>query len=120
MSHHLKLERRDQTSRTDTIAVPTGTVLVAPLVDEDYWTYRVRLTDEQSVVGFPKFFTIGIGFAVEEADWNTNLPYTSPVEQIADHIMPNKGDDSITRGDVINAIRLIQRAAHNDRKAALQ
>lgn len=85
-------------------------LLVAPPVDEDYWTYRVRLSEKQAIVGFPKFGLTGIGFAQEE-DWNTNLPSSCDAGEIYDHIRHNKGDDSISREDCIAAIRMIQDAA---------
>lgn len=91
------------------------TDLVLELVDEDYRTYRVRLGDKQAIVGFPKYHTVGIGFAVED-DWNTNLPYTCDAERIYEHIECNKGDDSISDEDCIAAIRLIQDAARADRE----
>ena len=107
----LALERREQANKT-----PIGSgVMITPPISEDYWAYRVRLTERQSIVGFPKFSTIGIGFAVEE-DWNTNLPYTSQAEEIYEHIAHNKGDDAIGREDCIAAIRLIQDAAKSDRE----
>jgi hypothetical protein len=72
------------------------------------------LTGSQAVVGFPKFSTIGIGFAVEE-DWNTNLPYSCDVKQIRKHIWHNRGDEAITKAEVDEAIRLIKEAATADR-----
>lgn len=89
---------------------------MTPPIDEDYWAYRVKLTDTQAIVGFPKFGTIGIGFAVED-DWNTNLPYQSETEHIFEHIAHNKGDDAISDDDVREAIRLVQAAAREDRDA---
>lgn len=89
-------------------------VMLTPAIDEDYWSYRVKLTDTQAIVGFPKFNTIGIGFAKEE-DWNTNLPYTCGTEEIYEHIAHNKGDDSIPRERCIAAIKAIQEAAAADR-----
>lgn len=53
-----------------------GVIMITPALNEDYWAYRVRLSEKQAIVGFPKFGTIGIGFAVEDDDWNTNLPYS--------------------------------------------
>jgi hypothetical protein len=102
----LTLERRDQTDRTRRIAG----VAITPNINEDYWTYRVRLSDKQAIVGFPKFNTIGIGFAVEE-DWNTNFPYTVDAEETFQHIRDNKGDDAISDDDVRAAIALVQQAA---------
>lgn len=106
----LTLERRDQVDETPSI----GLVMMTPRLGEDYWAYRVRLTDTQAIVGFPKFTTIGIGFAVEE-DWNTNLPYTCGTEEIYDHIEHNAGDPAITREMCLAAIALVQEAATADR-----
>lgn len=90
-------------------------MMVTPPVGEDYWRYRVALNDKgQAIIGFPKFATIGIGFAQEE-DWNTNLPYNCDPQTIFDHIIHNKGDDQISDDDVMEAIRMIQTQAHIDR-----
>jgi hypothetical protein len=94
-----------------------GGIMITPPLGEDYWEYRVRLSDTQAVVGFPKFGTIGIGFAAEE-DWNANLPYTCGTEEIYAHIQHNKGDESITRADCLQAIRMIQDAASEARTAS--
>ncbi len=106
----LKLERKNQ---------PEGGhlapgIAMTPALDEDYWEYRVIVGEHQAVVGFPKFMTVGIGFAVEE-DWNTNLPYRSPTMDIWKHIRHNKGDDSIPDEICIQAIKMIQAAAREDR-----
>lgn len=115
---NLTLETKNQTDKTPVLGDGAGShVLLTPAIEEDYWQYRVRLSDRQSIVGFPKFFTIGIGFAVEE-DWNTNFPYTCTAEEIYDHIAHNKGDDSISREDCLAAIRMIQEAAAADRAEA--
>ena len=87
-----------------------GGVMFTPPIDENYWLWRVRLSDTQAIVGFPKFMTIGIGFQREE-DWNTNLPYTCPAGEIFDHISHNKGDDAIPDSACIAAIELVQQAA---------
>lgn len=112
----LTLERRGQDNETVVLGPADGSVAVmmTPPIGEDYWAYRVRLTETQAVVGFPKFTTIGIGFAVED-NWNTNLPYTCETDEIFHHIAHNKGDDSIADDDVVAAIRLIQEAATADR-----
>lgn len=113
-STELVLERRDQDDRT----VHFGAASLTPRIDEGYWQYRVRLTKRQSIVGFPKFSTIGIGFAVED-DWNTNLPYTCSAEEIVDHIWHNRlSKKKITKPLAIEAVRLIQQAATADRAAA--
>jgi hypothetical protein len=126
----LRLERREQPDRTAEIPVTaTASVLLTPPVDEDYWLYRVRLTETQSVIGFPKFGTVGIGFAVEE-DWNTNLPYSCQAIDIVSHIWHNHtaGDPGyfadgdaydpereISIAQVYAAVRMIQDAATADR-----
>lgn len=106
---NLTLEIRDQPNES----IHAGGGLFTPAVDEDYWAYRVRLSDKQAIVGFPKILTIGIGFAVE-TDWNTNLPYTCGTERIYEHIECNKGDDTISREDCLAAIRMIQDQARKD------
>lgn len=115
----MKLERRDQLDDPPFVSDDGSTiVMVTPPIDEDYWSYRVKLGDNgQAIVGFPKFSTIGIGFAIEE-DWNSNLPYPVDAEQIFEHIAHNKGDDSISDADCIEAIRLIQAAVREDRDRA--
>lgn len=110
----LQLERRDQADETGVIETEGVTVLFTPPVSEDYWEYRVRVSDGQAVIGFGKFGTIGIGFAVEDGSWNTNLPYQVPAEQIAAHIDINR-PKGLRRAKVIEAIRIIQAAAHADR-----
>ena len=106
----------EQKKQPDTTLIH-GNVAITPKINKDYWEYRVKLTDTQAIVGFPKFFTIGVGFAGEE-DRNTNLPYTCEAEKIYDHIKNNKGDRGISRKDCIAAIRLIQKAAASDQHAA--
>jgi hypothetical protein len=109
----LTLERRGQQNKTAQI----GPAIIAPIVDDDYWSYRVVLSPKQAVLGFPKFFTVGIGFAVEDADWNVNLPYLEDTDKILAHILKNKGDDTIPDADVRAAIVLIQEAAREDKAA---
>lgn len=99
-------------NRTPSLKTPAGGVLlVTPELGADYWMFRVKLSAEQAIIGFPKFTTIGIGFAVEGDDWNTNLPYRCETEEIWQHISCNKGDDAISDDDCRHAIRLIQDAA---------
>lgn len=107
----LRLERRDQPDETGDIG---GRIMFTPPIDENYWSYRVIVGEHQAVVGFPKFSTIGIGFAVED-DWNTNLPYTYDTLGLWEHIRHNKGDESVPDAWCIQAIRLIQHAARHDR-----
>ena len=104
----LKLEINQKLVRSnDTFKVGGGTIMMTPSIDEDYWTVRVPLTKTQAIVGFPKFFTIGIGFA-QEVDWNTNLPYQSEAEEIYNHIEHNKKFKTISKEDCIKAIKMIQ------------
>jgi hypothetical protein len=105
----LTLERREQVDQTAHI----GPAMLTPPVSESYWAYRVRLSDSQAIVAFPKFLTIGVGFAREE-DWNTNLPWTCGAGEIFDHIAHNKGDDAISDDDVRRAIEMIQDAIRAD------
>ena len=90
-------------------------VMVTPAIGEDYWLFRVKLSDTQAILGFPKFTTIGIGFAQEE-DWNTNLPYTADTDKILDHIIHNKGDENIPDDAVREAIQMVQAAAIHFKK----
>lgn len=108
----LVLEAKGQADKSE---VAPGLMITPPVGNEYYWAYRVRLSGKQAIVGFPKFGTVGIGFAVEEDDWNVNLPYTLETEKIFQHIRGNKGDDAISDDDVRAAIRLVQRAARQDR-----
>jgi hypothetical protein len=107
----LTLERRNQEPEG---VLAGGRVMITPPLDEDFWAYRVKLTETQAVVGFPKFGVIGIGFAREDEDWNTNLPASLPVQSIRRHIWKNRGDDSITEEMVDAAIELIRDAVNAD------
>ncbi len=95
----------------DTFKTPNGgTISITPPLDKEYWAMRIPLSDKQAIVCFPKFFTVGIGFQIENADWNTNLPYSSPAKEIFEHIKCNKGDESISDEDCMRAIELLQEA----------
>ncbi len=83
------------------------TVLITPPIDEDYWLYRVPVSDKQAIVAFRKFGVIGIGFQHEE-DWNTNLPSSCPAEEIYNHIEHNRLDAD--KNKCIEAIELIRDA----------
>jgi hypothetical protein len=82
-------------------------LMITPPIDEDFWMMRVRLSEKQAVVCFPKFGTIGIGFQKEE-DWNTKLPHTCDAREIFEHISCNKGDKSISDESCISAIQMLQ------------
>jgi hypothetical protein len=102
----LKLESRAQINKT----LETAKFMLAPLVNEDYWLFRVKVSETQAVVGFPKFNMIGIGFAREDKDWNTNLPYGCGTDAIVHHIRDNN-DEGIPKTIIHDAIVLIQNAA---------
>ena len=69
----MELERKTQHDRP-----PLGGVLmVTPALSESYWAYRVKLSDKQAMLGFPKFGTIGIGFAI-----GGGLEYQPPVQEL--------------------------------------
>jgi hypothetical protein len=93
----------------DTFIIGKSVAMITPPIGQDYWLFRVKLFKEQAIVGFPKFGTIGIGFAVEDENWNTNLPYSYSPEHIYSHIQENKKYDEITKDDCIEAIALVIR-----------
>jgi len=82
-------------------------IMITPPINEKYWLFRVKLFKDQSLIAFPKFLTLGIGFAQEE-DWNTNLPYTCDTEKIFNHIKRNKKYKEIPDTNCIEAIKLLQ------------
>lgn len=82
-------------------------IMITPPIDEDFWILRVKLFEDQYINAFPKFSTIGIGFAIEE-DWNTNLPYTIAAENIWEHIKPNRRYIAIKKKRTCRAIKMIQ------------
>lgn len=83
-------------------------ILVTPPVSDAYWLFRVNLFEDQSVIAFPKFMTLGIGFAIED-DWNTNLPYKQEAEIICNHIWHNRRYIAIKKKRTICAIELLQK-----------
>lgn len=89
--------------------VPTvfGSVMITPPLDAGYFIARVPLFQDQAIVCFPKFGTIGCGFAQEE-DWNTNLPLGLDAERIYSHIKHNKKYAEISDEQCLNAIRELQ------------
>ena len=95
---------------------PVGVITTPPITPE-YWLFRVKVSETQAIVGFPKFFQCGIGFAVEKDDWNTNLPSTCEAEEIYEHIKVNKGDKKITKASCIKAIKMIQQAWKDSEQA---
>jgi len=83
-------------------------IMITPAIDKDYWMARVHLYKDQYVQVFPKFSTYGIGFAIEDDDWNTNFPYTISAEKTCEHIWRNHKYKAITKEQTIEAIKLLQ------------
>lgn len=116
MKMKLQLEFNEKFHKaTDEFTVKGVGIFITPPLNEDYWIFRVRLLEDQAVLGFSKFTTIGIGFA-EEEDWNTNLPYTCDAVRIYNHIKHNKKYQHITKAHVISAIELVQKASKEFQK----
>lgn len=97
-------------------------LMMAPLVNPDYWVFRIQLHPRQALVAFPKFGGYGIGFQYERR-WNTNLPYNGKVlsyykKQFGDdyvsylfnHIKQNKRYKSISDEKCKEAIRMLIKA----------
>ena len=97
-----------------------GILITPPVGREDFWLFRVKLSDNQAIVGFPKFNTVGIGFQKEKENWNTNLPFSCSTERIFNHIKKNKGSKSIRKSDCMQAIQMIREAASKHLKKDLQ
>src|SRR5271163_4335415 len=74
---------------------------------DDFWLARVKVSETQAIIAFPKFGVVGIGFE-RETDWNTNLPSSCDAEKIYDHIKHNRGDKRITKAKCLAAIRMLQ------------
>lgn len=107
----LKLEKK-QTK--DVTRIPGTNVYVGRAGDDDYWVYRVKLSKNQSIIGFKKFGTVGIGFSEEKNDSNTNLPSSCDTEEIYNHIKKNKGNAKIRKEHCLKAIKMIQEARLRD------
>ena len=96
----------------DTIKTNGGVIMFTPAIDEDYWLMRVKLYKDQSLVAFPKFGLIGVGFAIE-SDWNTNLPYQTSPERLYEHIKVNKKYRAITKQMCLEGLKMLQEACRN-------
>jgi hypothetical protein len=55
----LKIEKKAQKDTTASFQTEKTHFLMTPLINEDYWKYRVCLSEEQAVIAFPKFGTRG-------------------------------------------------------------
>lgn len=110
----LTLEKKPQKPQ-GVFATPSGaTLMITPPLGDDNWHFRVKVSEGQAVVAFHKFGTLGIGFAVEEEDWNTNLPYSCDTMELWNHIKKNKGNDSIPDERCIEAIKMLQAACKEE------
>lgn len=89
--------------------IGAGRIMLTPAINEDYWTLRVRISPRQAVVVFPKFGVFGCGFALEEKDWNTNLPIACAVDKIYNHIKANRL--GVKKEVCIQALRAIRAKA---------
>ena len=100
----------------DCINTGRGIIMFTPAIDEDYWIMRVKLyhdkklNKDQSIIAFPKFGLIGVGFAIEERSWNTNLPYQTDTERLYKHIRCNKKYRVITKQTCLEGLKLLQAA----------
>ncbi len=112
----LEVNKKYIDGNTTNFKIGKTTIMITPPIDEDYWQFRVKVDKEQAIVGFPKFNTIGIAFAKED-DWNTNLPYNSSTDEIWEHIKVNKYFASISDEDCIKAIKMVQNAAKEYKRA---
>jgi hypothetical protein len=107
---NLQLEYRDKfDGGISTYTDGRITALITPVIGEDYWVFRIKLFKDQALLAFPKFRTLGIGFALEE-DWNTNLIYLATPRTIFNHIKCNKKYKEITDQECIAAIKVLQKA----------
>ena len=110
MNSELKLEVNAKFAPTDgPLIAGNAVVMITPPLDEDYWLARVQVSDDQAVVCFPKFGTIGVGFQHEDEDWNTNLPYWCDAAEIYDHIKEN--GRKAAREKCIQAIKMVSEYA---------
>ena len=107
----LELEFRNEfKKKQDSFKNGRVIIMMTPPLDDDYWVFRIVLHEEQALVAFPKFGTMGIGFT-EEEDWNTNLPYSCEAEEIYKHIRINKKYKQITKAMCIEAIEVLRKAS---------
>jgi hypothetical protein len=107
---NLQLEYRDKfDGGISTFTNGKIAVLITPNIGEDYWVFRIKLFKDQALLAFPKFWTMGIGFALEE-DWNTNLRYDVEAHKIFYHIKCNKRYKEIRDQECIAAIKVLQKA----------
>ena len=105
----------------DCIDTGKGVIMFTPDIDENYWIMRVKVyhdkvnNKDQSIIAFPKFGLIGVGFAIE-SDWNTNLPYQTDTERLYKHIKVNKKYRAITKQTCLEGLKMLQEACANYEK----
>jgi hypothetical protein len=105
----------------DCIRLSGGVIMFTPAINQDYYIMRVVLYKDQALVAFPKFGLIGVGFAIEEGSWNTNLPYDVEAERLYKHIRCNKKYRAITKQTCLEGLKLLQAACkkyEEDNKAS--
>lgn len=108
----LVLQVKDQANKTPISASGGSVLMMTPPIGEGYWRFRVQVSPNQAIIGFPKFSSLAIGFEVED-DWNTNLPSSGEAEGILRHIWHNRGegnDGDEFRQRCLEAIKMIQEA----------
>ena len=81
-----------ENDRTTIIKNGNHEFLMSPIVNPDYWIFKIQLHPHQALVAFPKFGGYGIGFQYE-IDWNTNLPYNG---QVLNEYKEKYGDDYVS------------------------
>ena len=100
----------------DTIYTGRGVIMFTPAINKEYYIMRVVLYKDQALVAFPKFGLIGVGFAIEEGSWNTNLPYQVEAERLYRHIRINKKYRAITKQTCLEGLKMLQEACANYEK----
>lgn len=130
--HQLKIKLFDQVkddyplvlehnpSVRDESVISTNIAITPPIENPEYWMFRVKVSSDQAIVAFPKFFTMGIGFQVENDNYNTNLPYKCGLDVIWDHIRCNKGNSSIPDSRCIEALKMVIDACVRFKNAELK
>lgn len=98
----------DNVYRKSLLNFDKGLIMITPCLGNEYWIYKVQLSNSQAVIGFPKFGVIGIGVIKETKGWNTNLPSDTNTAEIYEHIKINKCDKKITKKKCIKAINMIK------------
>jgi hypothetical protein len=115
----LVLEKKEQKDNTMFIESGRKQVIIAPIVNEGYWLYRIKLYKDQSLIAFPKIGTLGVGFSQEE-DFNRNLPFSVPPKYLMAHIWINRKYKQITKKLILEAIEMLRTQILIDRPGAAE